>query len=97
MKHYAEYIRFIFQFSYFIFPISSSILFIYSYSPIILLHFSQMRIICDGNYSSVSIMLLGNGYWFYLFATYMYFVYISLTNTIRKGLLSRGRIKGVLG
>ena len=97
MKHYAEYIRFIFQFSYFIFPISSSILFIYSYSPIILLLFSKMRIICDGNYSSVSIMLLGNGYWFYLFATYMYFLYISLTNTIRKGLLSRGRIKGVLG
>ena len=40
MKHYAEYIRFIFQFSYFIFPISSSILFIYSYSHTIL-YFSQ--------------------------------------------------------
>ena len=42
-------------------------------------------------------MYLGNGCWFYLFDTYMYFLYISLTNTIRKGLLSRGRIKGVLG
>ena len=39
MKHYAEYIRFIFQFSYFIFPISSSILFIYSYSHTILYFF----------------------------------------------------------
>ena len=97
MKHYAEYIRFIFQFSYFIFPISSSILFIYSYSPTILLLFSKITFICDGNYSTVSVMFLGNGYWFYLFATYMYFLYISLTNTIHKEPSSGGRIKGVLG
>ena len=54
MKHYAEYIRFIFQFSYFIFLISPSTLFIYSYSPIILLLFSKITFICDRNYSNVS-------------------------------------------
>ena len=97
MKYYAEYIRFIFQFSYFTFPISFSILFIYSYSPTIILHFSKIRFICDRNYSNVSIMLLGNGCWFYLFATYMYFIHISLINTIREEPSSRGSIKGVLG
>ena len=84
MKCYAEYIRFIFQFSYFIFPISSNILFIYSHNPTILLPFSQIIFICDGNYLNVLIILLGNGCRFYLFTTYMYFVYISLTNTICK-------------
>ena len=86
MKYYAEYIRFIFQFSYFTFPISSSILFIYSYCHTILLLFSKITFICDDNYSNVSIMLLGNGCWFYPFATYMCFLYISLTITIRQEL-----------
>ena len=50
-----------FPFSYFIFPISSNILFIYSFTPTILLLLSQIIFICDGNCSNVSIMLLGNG------------------------------------
>ena len=50
-----------FPFSYFIFPISSSILFIYSYSHTILLISSKIKFTCDGNYSNISIMLLGNG------------------------------------
>ena len=86
-----------FPFSYFIFPILSNILFIYSFSPTILLLLSQIIFICDGNCSDVSIMLLGNECWFYLFDTYMYFVYISLTNTIRQEPSNGGRIKGVLG
>ena len=68
------------------------ILFIYSYSPTIVLRFSKITFICDGNYSNVSIMPVGNGYRFYLFATYMYFIYISLTNTIRKEQSSGGMI-----
>ena len=73
------------------------ILFIYSYSPTIVLRFSKITFICDGNYSNVSIMFLVSGYRFYLFATYMYFVYISLTNTIRQEPSNGGRIKGMLG
>ena len=64
---------------------------IYSYS------LTCLGFISDGKYKSVLIMLLGNGCQFYLFAMYMYFVYVSLTNTIRDDSLSKGRIKEVLG
>ena len=64
---------------------------IYSYSS------TCLGFISDSKYKSVLIMLLGNGCRFYLFTTYMYFIYISLTNTIRKEPSSGGRIKGVEG